>query len=614
MRILLIDDDKILVESLKRSLTECNYVVDVVFNGDQGWTYGSTYGYDLIILEIVLPDINGIDLCRYFRENDYQMPILFLTSKNTSIDKIQALDSGADDYAVKPFNFEELNARIRALLRRESSNFLSILNWGELQLNTCSQEVSYNDNLLSLTAKEYTFLELLLHHDRSVLDVNDIIEGLWNADEVPSPATVRSHLKSLRRKLQQAGAPHNFIETVRGQGYRLKTLPESERFPDPAKPNKHLEALGTIWEKYHQKSRKQLKFLEQVSEAIASNSLDLEKQEKARLVAHSLTENLGIFGLEQGSQLAQKLEHCLQDNCLQFMQFSELLEALKQEFVKSRIAKKEPKNLSKNAPLLLIFDDDSHFIEPLENAAKEQGICTAIVSNLREIRLFLNANAQVLPDAVLLKLSFLDSHQLARNSTILAERLSIISELTLRVPSLPIITIADRDTFSDRLEVARRGGCFLLREPATPEQTIASIMPILQRSHVEYKVMVVDNDLDLLKSMPSLLHPWRFKLTTLDDSRQFWDVLQAIVPDLLVLDVEMPYISGIELCQVLRSHPYWQRLPVLFLTNHTDIETQNRAFAIGVDDFIQKPILGKELADRILNRLRRIQLWSENEN
>ncbi|MEA5468107.1 response regulator [Spirulina sp. 06S082] len=517
MRILLIDDDKILVESLKRSLTECNYVVDAVFNGEQGWTYGSTYTYDLIILEMVLPDINGIDLCRHFRENDYQMPMLFLTAKNTSTDKIQALDAGADDYAVKPFNFEELNARIRVLLRRESGNFLSILYWGELQLNTCSQEVSYNGKMLSLTAKEYTFLELLLHHDRSVLDVNDIIEGLWNADEEPSPATVRSHLKSLRRKLQQAGAPRNFIETVRGQGYRLKTLPESERFPEPVKQAKYM-----------------------------GNSI------------------------------------------------------------------KEPtKNLFKNPPLLLIIDDNSHFIESLESAAKEQGINIEIVLNPREIRFFLNANSQLLPDAALLKLSFLDSHPLSKHSTVLAERLSAISELSLRSPSLPIIAIGDRDTFADRLEVARRGGCFLLREPATPEQTIASIMPILQRSQIEYKVMIVDDDLDLLKSLPSLLHPWRFNLTTLDDSRQFWDVLQAIAPDLLVLDVEMPYISGIELCQVLRSHPYWQRLPVLFLTTHTDIETQNRAFASGADDFVNKPILGQELADRILNRLRRIQIYSE---
>ncbi|MBP0021541.1 MAG: response regulator [Cyanobacteria bacterium SBLK] len=607
MRILLIDEDERLIEVLKRSLTECNYVVDAVFNGEQGWTYGSAYSYDLIILETILPDIDGIRLCQHFRENGHAMPILFLTARSTSHDKIQGLNAGADDYIIKPFDFDELIARIRVLLRRETSNLLSTLYWGKLQLNPCNLEVNYNGKLLSLTAKEYTLLELFLHHDRSVLDTNEIIEGLWNAEESPSPATVRSHLKGLRRKLQQAGAPRDFIETVRGQGYRLKMPSESALVTEADRESQNLKALGTIWDNYQQNSQQQLQQLEFVAEAIATGSLNAKQQEQARLAAHSLAGNLGIFGLERGVKFARELEHSLGGDYPQLARFSQVLEALKQEFFNSNRDRQNPKNTLDNAPLLLLFDPDLHFSEPLALAAKERGIRTTIASHPQQIRSFLTPHSPQFPDAILLELSFLESRQMGGNYQILATQLSIISEIALRSPSLPIITLADRDGFGDRLDVARRGGRLFLRKSAKPEEAIAAILPVLQRFRAEYKVMIVDDDIELLKAMPLLLHPWRFKLTTLDDPRQFWDVLRAIVPDVLILDLEMPYISGIELCQVLRAHPNWQHLPILLLGINADSETKNRAFAIGVDDFLGKPILGRELADRILNRIERVQ-------
>ena len=117
--------------------------------------------------------------------------------------------------------------------------------------------------------------------------------------------------------------------------------------------------------------------------------------------------------------------------------------------------------------------------------------------------------------------------------------------------------------------------------------------------------MVVDDDSDLLRLLPSLLEPWKFQLTTLDDPRQFWEVLQVINPHLLVLDIEMPYISGIELCQVLRNHSYWCKLPVLFLSIHKDITLREQALTSGADDFINKPVIAKQLAVRILNCLER---------
>jgi DNA-binding response OmpR family regulator len=122
--------------------------------------------------------------------------------------------------------------------------------------------------------------------------------------------------------------------------------------------------------------------------------------------------------------------------------------------------------------------------------------------------------------------------------------------------------------------------------------------------------MIVDDDQDWLRTLPTLLKPWGFKVTTLAEPQQFWLVLQAVMPDLLVLDVNMPTMNGFELCQGLRNDPSWRRLPVLFLSVLTDSQTQNQAFTVGADDYLCKPVLGLHLANRILNRLQRVQSWA----
>jgi DNA-binding response OmpR family regulator len=134
-----------------------------------------------------------------------------------------------------------------------------------------------------------------------------------------------------------------------------------------------------------------------------------------------------------------------------------------------------------------------------------------------------------------------------------------------------------------------------------------SVTDLLQGSGSGAKILIVDDDPQLLAATEIALEPWGFQVNTLDNPKQFWSVLEKVNPNLLVLDVEMPEVSGMELCQVLRSDPQWQRLPVLFLTVHQDEKTQHQAFALGADDFISKPVVGAELANRILNRLERIR-------
>ncbi len=391
MKILLVDDDDFLGDLLTRSLAAYHYVVDTVKDGEMGWTYGSTFDYDVIVLDIMLPKLDGISLCRRFRAEGYTTPILLLTAQASSTAKVNGLDAGADDYVVKPFDVAELSARIRALLRRSSVSPFPLLTWGDLLLNPSSCEVTYNAQPLTLTTKEYELLELFMRESQHVFSTDEILGRLWSSEEFPSGATVRSHIRRVRHKLVIAGAPPDFIATVHGRGYFLKAGGETQQ-------------------------------------TTLSNAL--------------------------------------------------------QQDLKNR----------------------------------------QTINNLQAIAL---------------------------------------SQSSLQ---------------------------------STSEQNT--------------KVMIVDDDQYWLKTLPDLLKPWRFKITTLAEPQQFWTVLQSVNPDLLVLEVSLPDMNGFELCQALRRDPKWQRLPILFLSELTDQATQNHAFTLGADDYLCKPVMGIDLANRIRNRLQRVKAWA----
>lgn len=221
MRILLVEDDFNLAETLAEAITDQRYVVDVADDGESALNYIKTLDYDLILLDVMLPDLNGIDLCQKLRSQGYQMPILMITALDTVSDKITGLDAGADDYIIKPVDLGELFARIRALLRRGSTSSPPILAWGELQFNPSTYEVSYRDSPLRLTPKEYSILELLLRNGRRVLSRSVIIDSIWSLEDPPDQDTVKVHIRSLRQKLKAVGASVDFIETLHGLGYRL---------------------------------------------------------------------------------------------------------------------------------------------------------------------------------------------------------------------------------------------------------------------------------------------------------------------------------------------------------------------------------------------------------
>lgn len=223
MRILLVEDDERITKALAEALMDHHYVVDVVHDGQMGWEFMESADYDLMILDVMLPGLNGIKLCQRLRQQGKSTPVLMLTAKDTSADKVLGLDVGADDYVIKPFDLQELLARIRALLRRGNSALPPVLEWGNLRLDPNSCEVTYAGQLLSLTPKEYGLLELFLRSPGRVLSREIILEHLWSFEDIPGEDTVKTHIKRLRQKLKTVGVPSTLIETVYGLGYRLNT-------------------------------------------------------------------------------------------------------------------------------------------------------------------------------------------------------------------------------------------------------------------------------------------------------------------------------------------------------------------------------------------------------
>ena len=600
MRILLVDDDKPLRAMLAENLREQQYAVDVATDGEAAWNYLVAFSYDLVVLDVMLPKLNGVNLCRQLRSEGYEMPILLLTAKDSSIDKVEGLNAGADDYVVKPFNSSELTARIRALLRRESQALPPILHWQSLSLDTNTCEAFYKNQPLHLTPKERALLEMFLRHPSQVFSPGKIIENLWTFEDPPGEEAVRTHIKGLRQKLKQAYAPRDLVKTVYGIGYRLKPIEQATPTKTSApkaqkKDSATLAAVTKAWSQFKGAMYERLIIIEKLVNALAQGSLSSELQEQARGAAHKLAGSLGSFGFPQGSKLAAKLENLLQTAVepSQIEQLNQLLESLRREIEHQPF---ESKPEDDQNPLLLIVDDDPEFTQCLAEQAKNWQLQTAIASTETQAKDLISCFN---PAVVLLKL---------------VGGIELLGELHQQLPSLPIVVITDESNFTERLEIIRQGARLLLTQPTTPSQILKTVTQVLRRSGAGVKIMIVDDDKQVLKALETNLAPWGFELTLLDDPHCFWEVLEAVTPDLLVLDVEMPDISGIELCQVLRSDPSWSRIPVIFLTVHKDTQTQNQAFAIGADDYVSKPVIDSQLVNRIFNRLERTKLLAQAKN
>lgn len=222
MRILIVEDNVKLAESLKKGLQQEGYAVEVALDGAEGEKLiGSMEdGYDVVILDLMLPRIDGITLCRNMRAAGNRSPVLMLTARDGVKDRVGGLDAGADDYLTKPFSFEELAARIRALARRSRVPVEPVLQRGDVVLDPATHEVTRKGRRIALTAKEFGILELLMRHPRQIFSREQIMRSLWSQDSEESSNVVEVHIKNVRKKLSEEGNDGH-IETVRGVGYRF---------------------------------------------------------------------------------------------------------------------------------------------------------------------------------------------------------------------------------------------------------------------------------------------------------------------------------------------------------------------------------------------------------
>lgn len=222
MRILLVEDDERIARPLAEDLRHQRYLVETASDGIEGWEYAQAAEYNLILLDLMLPRLDGLSLCKRLRASRYSGFVLMLTAKDTTTDKIIGLDAGADDYLVKPFELEELGARMRALLRRPPQIQQPVLSRGELTLALACHTVTYAGTLVDLTPKEYLILEYLLQNPGQVFTRARLLDKLWELDRASSENTVKTHITNLHQKLKAAGCKDKLIETVYGVGYRLR--------------------------------------------------------------------------------------------------------------------------------------------------------------------------------------------------------------------------------------------------------------------------------------------------------------------------------------------------------------------------------------------------------
>ncbi|HEX3428327.1 MAG TPA: response regulator transcription factor [Candidatus Limnocylindrales bacterium] len=221
MRILVVEDDPAIAAAVRSILEEAGEAVDTAGDGSEALAWEGTYPYDLLILDVVLPGIDGLAVCRELRARGAKMPILMLTALDAIEDRVAGLDAGADDYLAKPFAGAELLARVRALRRRGAGEAAPLLRLGDLELDPAAREVHRGGKRIRLTSKEFALLEVLARHPGQVFAQDRLIDAVWDADFSAESNVVEVYIRSLRRKID-GGRRDGLIETVRGAGYRLR--------------------------------------------------------------------------------------------------------------------------------------------------------------------------------------------------------------------------------------------------------------------------------------------------------------------------------------------------------------------------------------------------------
>lgn len=358
-----------------------------------------------------------------------------------------------------------------------------------------------------------------------------------------------------------------------------------------------MAAIQQMWQDSQERLQGQLGKLEEAIAHLSTNTLTLDLRQFAHTVAHRLIGSLGAFGMPQAAELARQIERTLKTPTAavqseEAVQLKSLLGQLRQVIqLLPTFATTSPTLVLKSSDrVVLLIDDDTDLIERMQANASNWSIHLETVTDLTLARQRLQ---YLTPDAIILDLIFPNTTE---------SGLTLLAQLKHQFPTIPVLVLTGLGDLTKRVEVTRLGANAFLQKPATPTEVFQAVSQLLHRiDTINARLLIVDDDPALLSMLEAQLQLWGFQVTTLADSSQFWQYLEATTPDLLLLDVAMPGFSGIELCQVVKSDPRWSRLPVLLLSAHADADTLYRALAAGADDYILKPIVEADLIQRILN-------------
>ena len=667
----------------------------------------------------MLPDGDGIEFARCFRREGYANPLMILTARETTAEKVKALDAGADDYVVKPFDFDELCARIRALLRRENNGLPTVLSWGALQLDPSTCKTTYDGNAVRLTPKEFSMLELFLRHPYRIYSLGAIIEDLWSFEDPPGEDAVRTHIKGLRRKLKAVGAPKDLIKTIYGLGYQLnesnenaageKVLSDDDlslkslhgetvdremainreavaaaessvaaaSIAEAALPESSIleQRITEACSRYLSSVSEQMVTLECLLQALSDGTLTPDLYQQALVIAHNLAGSLGSFGFAEGSKAAQMLETQLRELFREFSrelpkegardlseepsekgvsktvrvsknaneevspysvssqqisaraiaqlsQSVQYLHQLTQQATKAASADVLSDRVQVSFPVLLIVSGDSEFAESIAAIAPQAHLQTQQVSTLQQ------APQRLISERCDLLLVDVDSlaSDGSDDDTLSAENMQLIQQFKQDY-RLPVMVTAYPQllkplALKQRLALIQKGIDVVSDRTTEPLQIALAAAAMIRSEGHQGRVAIADDDPDMLTLFQTSLEPWGFQIFPFESASALWHWLDThskrsdsvlspsqlpinIPVDILVLDVEMPTFSGLELCQVIRADARFQSIPILFLTKHQAADWRSQAYRAGGDDFIHKAIAPAELAIRLRNQLKR---------
>ncbi len=363
-------------------------------------------------------------------------------------------------------------------------------------------------------------------------------------------------------------------------------------------------AIAEVWQRVKGSVEARVSTLEDAVGALLLGDLTPEQRRSAEREAHKLAGSLGTFGLSRGSELARELEYALGADAelsqAQAPRLAELVLALRHELDRDAAAAADPgapePAVAAGRPSLLLVDHDPELADRLAAQAATRGIRTTAAATPSAARALI---AEALPDAVLLELGDADQ-----------EALDLLSELGDGVNAVPTLVLTASEALVDRVEAARRGGRGFLARTSPPARVVDAVAAQLEaRTAVGARLLAVDDDPGILAALGTLLASADVAVITLDDPLAFWETLEQTAPEIVVLDVDMPRLDGIELCRTLRTDPRFAELPVLFLTARSDAASVQRMFEAGADDYVRKPIVAAELVTRVRNRLDRVRVY-----